>query len=166
MYFTKNSGILIVATVFTLSTVWGLAEARRDNSVAYPEGYRAWQHVKSMIIQPGHALSDPFGGIHHVYANEKAMTGLMGGEYEDGAVLVFDLLDYDASNDTIVEKERKRIDVMELDRERFAATDGWGYETFRGDSSTERLEQDVVTACFNCHVGARQSNYVFSQYRP
>ncbi|MGI9294264.1 MAG: cytochrome P460 family protein [Pseudomonadales bacterium] len=138
-----------------------------DNaSVDYPTGYRTWQHVKSMIIQPGHALEDPFGGIHHIYANAKAMSGLSSGQYEDGAVFVFDLLDYDDSNKTIVEKERKRIDLMQYDSEQFAETGGWGYDTFVGDSTTERLDQDVVASCFGCHTSAKASNYVFSQYRP
>ncbi len=58
-------------------------------SVDYPSGYRTWQHVKSMIIQPGHPLEDPFGGIHHIYANAKAISGLSSGQYEDGAVFGF-----------------------------------------------------------------------------
>ena len=135
-------------------------------SVDYPSGYRGWQHVKSMIIQPGHSLENPFGGIHHVYANSKAMSGLASGEYEVGAYFVFDLLYYDDSNLTIVETDRKRIDVMQYDKAKFAATGGWGYDTFVGDSKTKRLEQDVVAACYGCHIGAEASNYVFSQYRP
>ena len=43
--------------------------------VSYPDGYRNWHHVKSMIINPGHPLHDAFGGIHHIYANEKSMKG-------------------------------------------------------------------------------------------
>ena len=66
--------------------------------VDYPTGYRSWQHVKSMIIQPGHPLENPFGGIHHVYGNSKAMSGLISGKYEEGAYFVFDLLNYDESN--------------------------------------------------------------------
>jgi hypothetical protein len=143
------------------------ANAIGDNAVVdYPSGYRAWQHVKTMIIQPGHALEDPFGGIHHIYANSKAMSGLTNGQYEDGAVFVFDLLDYDNSNNTIVETDRKRLDVMQYDDEQFSETGGWGFESFVGDSRAERVEQDVVTACFNCHIPAKESNYVYSQYRP
>ena len=37
-----------------------------DTAVSYPEGYRAWRHIKSMVILPGHPLADPFAGIHHV----------------------------------------------------------------------------------------------------
>ncbi len=154
-------------TILTVLVAACGAKAISDNSgVDYPSNYRSWQHVKSMIIQPGHPLENPFGGLHHVYANSKAMSGLTGGQYEDGAVFVFDLLGYDDSNNTIVETDRKRLDVMQKDSEKFSETGGWGYDTFVGDSKTERLDQDVVVACFGCHTGAKASNYVFSQYRP
>ncbi len=40
-------------------------KATSDNAgVDYSSDYRSWQRVKSMIIQPGHALEDPFGGMH------------------------------------------------------------------------------------------------------
>ena len=143
-------------------STWVAGQGKR---VDYPSNYRAWQHVKSMIIQPGHPLENPFGGIHHVYGNEKAMQGLQGGDYEDGAVFVFDLLGYEESGKTIVETNRKRIDVMQFDNELFSETGGWGYGTFVGNSTTERLEQNVATACYACHVGAKGSGYVFSQYR-
>jgi len=143
------------------------SKAIGDNAgVEYPLGYRTWQHVKSMVIQPGHPLEDPFGGIHHVYANSRAMSGLSSGQYEDGAVFVFDLLGYADSENVIVETERKRIDVMQYDREQFSETGGWGYDTFVGDSTTERLDQDVVVVCYACHTGAEASSYVFSKYRP
>lgn len=41
----------------------GQAEAP---AVPYPENYRQWQHVKTMVIEPGHALYGAFGGIHHL----------------------------------------------------------------------------------------------------
>ncbi len=149
-----------------ITMAWG-ANALGDNaSVDYPADYRSWQHVKTMIIQPGHPLEDPFGGIHHIYANPKAMAGLSSGTYEDGAGFVFDLLAYAQSNQTIVETDRIRIDVMQYDREKFSETGGWGFETFVGDSSSQRLDQDVVVSCYNCHIPAEAANYVYSRYRP
>ena len=154
---------LILITIITIS--WGAHGISDDGRVDYPSDYRSWQHVKSMIIQPGHPLEDPFGGIHHIYANSKAMAGLGSGEYEDGAGFVFDLLGYEDSNQMIIETDRIRIDVMQYDSEQFSDTDGWGYETFVGDSSTERLVQDVVVSCYNCHVAAEATNHVYSKYR-
>ncbi len=94
------------------------------------------------------------------------MNGLIGGRNEDGAVFVFDLLDYVDSDRVIVAADHKRIDVMQYDSEQFSETGGWGYDTFVGDSATERVVQDVVASCFGCHEGAKVSNYVFSRYRP
>ena len=162
----KHVVLATVAAAVAVSSFWVVAEAQREKGVDYPAGYRSWQHVKSMIIQPGHVLEDSFGGIHHIYANSKAMSGLTGGEYKAGAVFVFDLLDYNDSENTIVEAARKRLDVMQYDSEQFLETGGWGFETFVGNSESERLVQDVVVSCYNCHVPAEASNYVYSQYRP
>ena len=155
-----------VAATVAVSSYWAVAEVQREKGVDYPSDYRSWQHVKTMIIQPGHALEDPFGGIHHIYANAKAMSGLTDDQYEDDAVFVFDLLNYDDSEKTIVETDRKRLDVMQYDSEQFSETGGWGFDTFVGDSKAERLDQDVVAACYACHTGAKATNFVFSQYRP
>lgn len=155
---------LIVLTAIAMAFVG--AAIGGSAKVDYPSNYRSWQHVKSTIILPEHPLADPFGGIHHIYANSEAMNGLTSDQYEDGAVFVFDLLDYDDSNGLIVETDRKRIDVMQYDASLFAETGGWGYDTFVGDSATERLDQDVTVACYACHAGAKNSGYVFSQYRP
>ncbi len=142
------------------------AGAVQDRPVSYPEGYRSWQHVKSMVILPGHPLENPFGGIHHIYANARAMEGLRTGNYRDGAVLVFDLLEAKSENQTIQEGTRKLIGVMERDSRRFAATGGWGFEGFAGDSKTERLVKDGGQSCYQCHQGAQATSYVFSAWRP
>ncbi len=157
---------LSLTMMVALTALCGVKAIGDNAGVDYPSDYRSWQHVKTMVIQPGHELEDPFGGIHHIYANSRAMRGLTSDQYEDGAVFVFDLLDYDNSNNTIIETDRKRLDVMQYDSEQFLETGGWGFESFVGDSRTERVEQDVVTACFNCHIPAKESNYVYSQYRP
>jgi len=133
--------------------------------IPYPEGYRNWLHVKSMVIKPGHQLENPFQGIHHVYANSKAAYGLRNGTYSDGAVLVFDLLNYSDKDLTIQEGPRKLLGIMRKDSTKYASTGGWGFEGFAGDSKTERLVKDGGTSCFGCHAPAKASNYVFSQLR-
>lgn len=137
-----------------------------EHSVAYPEGYRTWLHAKSMLIQPGHALENPFQGLHHVYANKKAESGLKSGKYQDGSVLVFDLLQYQEKDKTIQEGERKLLGVMQKDSKKYAATGGWGFEGFAGNSKTERLVKDGGAGCFACHASEQKTDYVFSQYRP
>ena len=146
-------------------TLFSSAQAT-EHSVAYPEGYRTWLHAKSMLIQPGHALENPFQGLHHVYANKKAESGLKSGKYQDGSVLVFDLLQYQEKDKTIQEGERKLLGVMQKDSRKYAATGGWGFEGFAGNSKTERLVKDGGASCFACHVSEQKTDYVFSQYRP
>jgi len=151
----------ICALLATATVVAGTAPR-----VAYPEGYRDWKHVKSMVIQAGHPLFASFGGIHHLYANEKALEGYAGGRFPDGAVIVFDLLEADAADHAVTEGARKLIGVMEKDAARFAATGGWGFEGFAGDSQSERLVGDAAaTACFACHQAQAAQDYVFSAAR-
>ncbi len=159
----RITGVTIFVVLATMCCFVAISET---GVVDYPSNYRSWRHVKTAILQPGHPLEDTFGGMHHIYANAKAMTGLTGGKYEEGAVFVFDLLDYHTSDNAIAEGNRKRIDVMQFDSQQFSATGGWGFESFVGDSKTERLDQDVVTACFRCHEPQKESNYVYSRYRP
>jgi len=136
-----------------------------DALVAYPENYREWFHVKSMVIQEGHPLYDPFGGLHHIYANKLALRAMEEGKpYPDGAVLIFDLLEVKSGDDAIVEGSRKLVGAMQKDSKRFAETGGRGFEGFRGDTK-ERMVSDPKNACFACHQSQKGSDYVFSQYR-
>jgi len=82
-----------------------------------------------MIIQPGHALYDTFGGIHHIYANKTCMKALQSGKaFPDGAILIFDLLEVKSADNTLTEGQRKVLGVMQKDSKRFAGTGGWGFE--------------------------------------
>lgn len=138
-----------------------------DAPVPYPEGYRDWHHLKSMLIERGHPLYDAFGGIHHLYANAKAMAGYKSGSFPDGAVIVFDLLEARAADNAVTEGARKVVGVMHKDAARYKATGGWGFEGFKGDSRSERaVGAKAVEACFGCHEGQKATGYVFSKPRP
>jgi len=135
-------------------------------SVAYPEGYRNWTHVKSMVINPGHPLYDAFGGIHHLYANPKAMEGYKSGKFPAGAVIVFDLLEAKSADHTVQEGARKVVGVMQKNPTKWKDTGGWGYEGFKGDSKTERaVGKNAASACHTCHTQQKEKDFVFSAYR-
>jgi hypothetical protein len=140
-----------------------LATAGVDMPVAYPEGYRSWTHVKSMAIFPGHPLEKPFAGLHHVYANGDAVEGLRSGRYRDGAVLVFDLLAAHQADHALSEGPRQLLGVMVRGEARFAATGGWGFEAFAGDSREKRLVADGGAGCWECHASTKAG--VFSEWR-
>jgi hypothetical protein len=157
---------LLIARLITGITLFSSSLVYADeNSVPYPNDYRNWTHVKTMLIEPGHALENPFQGIHHVYANEKALQGLKHGSYQDGAVLVFDLLNYVEADKTIQEGTRKLTGIMHKDEKKYTQTGGWGFEGFAGDSKTERLVKDGGMSCFGCHAPQKASDYVFSKFR-
>lgn len=152
--------------VFLVLMAFATSGLAAGPAVEYPEGYRQWTHVKSMVIQPGHALADPFEGIHHVYANDKALRGLKTGKYPDGAVFVFDLLEAGAADHALTEGSRKLRGVMQRDARRFRDTGGWGFEAFAGDSRDRRLVKDGGQSCFACHRDAEKTAFVFSAWRP
>jgi hypothetical protein len=136
------------------------------SAVDYPEGYREWTHVKSMLIDEGHPLFEAFGGIHHLYANQKALKGYRTGKFPKGSVIVFDLLEAVEANDAVTEGARKVLGVMQKDEKRFAATGGWGFEGFaRGDAAERVVQQSADTACYQCHTSQRQNDFVFSVWR-
>lgn len=158
--------IAVLGFVLVVGFVTQAAQAQGGaGGVKYPEGYRSWTHVKSMVIEEGHELYEPFGGIHHVYANESARKALVEGKgrYPDGAVFVFDLLEAREEHDAIVEGPRKVLGVMQKNAKAFASTGGWGFEAFKGDTR-ERVVTDMKS-CFECHEPQKELGYVFSAPR-
>ena len=143
----------------------GAALAAETQPVPYPEGYRGWTHVKSMVIEKGHPLYDAFGGIHHLYANRQAMQGYRSGKFPAGSVIVFDLLEAKAEGSAIQEGARKVVGVMHKDPAKWKPTGGWGFEGFKGDSKSERAVGGNAAACFQCHTSQKERDFVFSRYR-
>ncbi|NWF52825.1 MAG: cytochrome P460 family protein [Nitrospirae bacterium] len=157
--------ILLVCIFIFVLLISLLTAGQKTAIVQYPEGYRNWTHIKSMVIQKGHPLYESFGGIHHIYANKTALKALKSGKpYPDGSVFVFDLLEAKSENNAIVEGSRKVVGVMQKDSKKFLNTGGWGFEGFNGDTK-ERVVFDPKDACFSCHEAQKQTDYVFSSYR-
>jgi hypothetical protein len=117
-----------------------------------------------MLILPGHPLYDAFGGIHHIYANDKALQGYKTGKFPDGSVIVFDLLEAKSESNTYVEGPRKVVGVMYKNSKKFKDTGGWGFEAFKGDTK-ERVVKNAVEDCFSCHASQEKEDFVFSKFR-
>lgn len=134
--------------------------------VPYPEGYRDWHHLKSMVIEEGHPLFASFGGIHHIYANDKAMKGYRGKSFPDGSVIIFDLLEAVHDDNAVTEGARKVVGVMRKDAKQFKATGGWGFEGFGGGDPAKRVVgANAASACFACHQPKKAQDYTFSLLR-
>lgn len=157
----------VIRGAMLLATITVGAASAQTAAVPYPEGYRDWHHVKSMIINPGHGLYDAFGGIHHLYANKAAIQGYKSGKWPDGAIIVFDLLETKSADNAVTEGNRKVVGVMHRDAKKYAATSGWGYEGFKSNSKTERaVGANAATACHQCHIAQKDAGFVFSKLRP
>ena len=138
----------------------------QNDLVPYPEGYRKWTHVKSAIVGPGNRAFPKYGGMHHIYANQKALDGLATGKFENGSTIVFDLFELVDKDGARTEGSRRFIDVMHKDDRRFPNTGGWGFEEFMGNSRTERaLDAKAAMTCFSCHASQKDRGYVFSKFR-
>jgi hypothetical protein len=152
--------------------LWVTAALASDNeqAVPYPEGFRAWQHVKSDVVGPAHRSFAVRGGIHHFYANSLAVGGFRTGKFPNGAVLVDEGLftkegDGPAAG-ILLEGERRGVDVMVKDDGLYKETGGWGFEHFDGNSRAGRLATSEKAACFACHSRQKDRDSVFSSIRP
>ena len=154
---------LILAALCAATSTTVLAA---DPQVPYPEGYRDWHHVKSMVIEEGHPLYGSFGGIHHLYANDKAMKGYRKGAFPDGSVIIFDLLEAVHDGNAVTEGARKVVGVMHKDSKSYRDTGGWGFEGFgTGDRSNRVVGENAASACFACHAPQKDQDYTFSTLR-
>jgi cytochrome P460 len=138
-------------------------------TVPYPQAFRSWQHVKSIVIGPEHPSFETRGGIHHYYANALATEGYRTGTFPDGSVIVDEgvftrAADGPAKGITL-EGDRRSVDVMVKNTRLYAATDGWGFEHFNGNEQTATPDAARRGKCLECHAKA-QRDHVYSQLRP
>jgi hypothetical protein len=152
----RSARMLLMAIVAVLAV--GGAAAQGSREAAYPEGYRRWVHIKSGWIGEGSPAFPHFGGMHHIYANAKALAGYRAGTFPRGSVLVFDVLATKAGPSSLETAERRILDVMEK------TGDGWRFTEFNGDSHTERSVTTAAgeKACGACHAKAA-TDHVFSK---
>jgi hypothetical protein len=155
----------ITAAVVVLTYVLGRGAAS-DDTIPFPLEYREWSHVKSALVGPQSPAFSTEAGIHHVYANPKALEGYRQGSFPDGSILVYDLLETREEAGITSEGRQKRVDVMVKDRRRYADSAGWGFASFKGSDRTNgTLGSDRKAACVGCHAKQRDHDSVFSEFR-
>jgi hypothetical protein len=151
-----------------LTIVCALAAAEKSLEVPFPDGYRAWQHVKSVVFGPEHKSFAAEGGkVFHFYANPQAIEGYRAGKFANGSIIVRETLRAVAgggdSKGVLTEGERSALDVMIKDDRLFQETGGWGFETF--DSKNARLADKGRAQCYACHSKQKEHDLVFSTLR-
>ena len=150
-----------------------LAFAATDgDTVPFPQGYRHWVYVHSMIVD---TKAEAFakqpcekpcvGGIYHFYANELGLEGYRKGKFPDGAILADELLEIRQPGDgPSFDGPRRGVGVMVRDSRRYQQTGGWGFGAFDGDGRVQTLNAEEQQACFACHVARKDHAYVFTEY--
>lgn len=160
----KRSLILLLAAV--VSSGGFLLRAQLDEAAPFPTEFRKWAHVKSVLVGPQSAAFATEGGIHHIYANEKALEGYETGKFPDGSTLVYDLLETKEVAGNTIEGPTRRIDVMVKESERFRTTAGWKFMSFPGGNPAEgKLTVERQAACAACHAKRNEHDAVFSEFR-
>ena len=166
MRYSRTASLLVATGALTGALTWSLClrVESGDLAVPFPEGYRNWVHVKTTLVGPQSPAFAVNGGIHHFYANEKALEGYRTGTFPDGAVLIDDLLETRENAGITSAGPRRRVAVMLKGAERYRETGGWGFEVFKSDGHDGSLTPEAAAGCFACHEKARAS--VFSEFQP
>lgn len=161
---SRTRVLLLVLVTMAMGGAVLYAQAQKKPAIAYPEGYRKWIHVKTMVIfSKENKLFDRFGGMHNVYVNEIGWKAFrVGSSFPDGSIFVFDLYDVRTYQGTIEARGRKFLAVMKKNSKLYPDTGGWGFEVFTGYQGTGTLKD--MKECFNCHSGQKRRDYVFSEF--
>jgi hypothetical protein len=168
----KSSGKRVVLGGAAFSAVLVFASgmiAGESPKVAFPDGYRSWQHVKSVVIGPEHkSFASEGGKIFHFYANPLAVEGYRTGKFPNGSILVRETLRTVAgegdSKGVLKEGERSGVDVMRKDDKLYQETGGWGFDTF--DTKNTGLAEKDRAQCYACHSRQKEHDLVFSKFDP
>jgi hypothetical protein len=160
----RNIGLLLAVPAIA----WCVAAAAAQGGAAipFPDEFRTWAHVKSVLVGPESRAFATEGGIHHIYANPKAVQGYRSGTFPDGAVVVYNLLETKQVDGNTVEGATRRVDVMVKDGQRYRQTGGWGFARFIGDNRSENtLSAEHAAACATCHGQRKDRDSIFSEFR-
>jgi len=151
--------MVVVIVSFALS-------AQTDDTPSFPKEFRKWAHVKTVLVGPQSPAFATEGGIHHIYANDKALEGYDSGKFPDGSVIVYDLLETKEVAGNSIEGQTRRVDVMVKQSDRYASTGGWEFMSFSGNDQTNgKLTTARQASCASCHDHRKDHDSVFSEFR-
>jgi len=160
----KEATLLMLATVVFVDGMF--LRGQPNEPVQFPKEFRTWAHVKSVLVGPRSAFFATEGGIHHIYANAKALEGYDTGKFPDGSVIVYDLLETKEIAGNTIEGPTRRVDVMVKQSERYAASGGWDFMSFPAGNQTDgTLTAERQAVCSNCHSKRKDHDSVFSEFR-
>lgn len=152
------AGVLFPA--FPTATAADIVAA--PTGVTIPKGYRNWQ-----VVAP--SQRDDKDEIRVILGNNIAMKALRAKQlpFPDGAILAklawkrVKSVEFDK---TFVPGEPQRIEFMEKNAKKFAATGGWGFGRFVNGAPADEKEHGT---CWPCHeANVKGNDFVFTRYAP
>jgi hypothetical protein len=166
----KLVGIFSLAGL--LLSMGALSAQTAGDDVPFPDGFRDWFAVNSMIVTKDSPIFGQIGGMHIIYVNAKGLPTLKKGgpfPYPDGTVFADDVHEFSVKDGSYVEGNKKAVTVMVKDAKKYATTGGWGFQVWGGGDISKPLVPDAahaVPACFVCHTPQKGQDYTFSTYIP
>ncbi len=137
-------------------------DARPDlNGIAFLPGYKDWVAISSTERQDNGTMRIIAGNTIAVQAIKTNHTH----PWPDGAALTkiqwSQVMD---SSGIIRAGEFRQVDFMIKDKNKYAATDGWGYARWTKGTQLVPYGDNVrfVTGCANCHQAMKKNDYIFT----
>ena len=138
--------------------------------IAFPNGFRNWFVVNSMIVTKDSPISDQLGGMHIIYVNAKGLPTLKKSgplPYPDGTIFADDVHEFSIKEGSYVEGDKKAVALMIKNAKLYPTTGGWGFQVWAGGDPSKPLVPDTahaIQACFACHTPQKSHDYTFSTY--
>ena len=164
--------VSIIGLTGVLISLGAVSAKSVGDDVRFPNGFRDWFVVNSMIVTKDSPISGQIGGMHIIYVNAKGLPTLKKGgplPYPDGTVFADDVHEFSVKDGSYVEGTKKAVTVMVKDAKKYPSTGGWGFQVWAGgDPSKPLLPDDAhsIPACFTCHTPQKSQDYTFSTYIP
>ena len=155
-----------------LLSMGALPTVSAGDEVPFPNGFRDWFVVNSMIVTKDSPISAQIGGLHIIYVNATGLATLKKGgpfPYPDGTVFADDVHDFSMKDGSYVEGAKKAVTTMVKDSKKYATTGGWGFQVWAGGDPSKPLVPDAahaLPACFACHTQQQSQDFTFSTYIP
>ena len=171
---TIGAGLALLASSMILAPLAKEAEfspyVGAGGALSVPEGYR-----DNLVFIGTWAVHNKEGagiaGIHNVYTNAEAVAHFREhGEWQDGAVIVKELLEVQAAKMTTGQVSRAtEISgwfVMVKDTQgRFPGNplwgNGWGWAFFNADDTKNTISTNFRADCLGCHIPAQDTDWIF-----
>ena len=157
--------VALLAAAWVLSLPSPAATAAADivsapTGVTIPKGYRNWQ-----VVAP--SQRDDEGEIRVILGNNIAMGALRAKRlpFPDGAILAklaWKRVKSAEFDNTFIPGEPQRIEFMEKNAKKYAATGGWGFGRFVNGTPADEKEHGT---CWPCHeANVKGHDFVFTRY--